>query len=214
MAWLQDQEANEEASQQAEKWLKLPEPEAVNKTTETTIRFIDATPEDTWRHWLDNRMFNCPGMETCPVCKVRNPLLKIDKEKAQKEYRTDHRFFANVLYDGKVKIFSFGPGIAKQLLVFIKKYEEKYGDITSYDVTIMKTKTGRLPQNVEYRVIPEVPPRDLTDEEVTASEQTYDLKFAVTPAPRSELLLVSQGQLPEREPAENPKGDGEESPKA
>lgn len=210
MAWLSDQEATDESSQQ-DKWLKLPEPEAVGKTTETTIRFIDATPEDTWRHWLDNRMFNCPGMERCPVCKVRNPLLKIDKEKAQKEYRTDHRFFANVLHEGKVKIFSFGPGIAKQLLVFIKKYEEKYGDITAYDVTIMRTKTGKLPQNVDYRVIPEVPPRDLTDEELSASENTHDLTFAVTPASREDLLEVAQGRLPEKVEV---KGDGEESPKA
>ena len=198
MAWLQDQEADENASTQADKWLKIPDPEAVGKSTEVTIRFLDAVPEDTWRHWLDNRLFNCPGMETCPVCKVRNPLLKINKEEAQKKYRTDHRFFANVLFEGQVKIYSFGPGVAKQLLVFIKKYEEKYGDITAYDVTVVKRKTGKLIQNVEYTVLPEVPPRDLTEDEQNAAENLYDLKFAVTPASREDLQKVAMGELPEK----------------
>jgi hypothetical protein len=137
-------------------------------------------------------------MDTCPVCKVRNPLLKIDKEAAQKQYRTDHRFFANVLHNGEVKIYSFGPGVAKQLLIFIKKYEERYGDITAYDVSIQKRKTGPKIQNVEYTVIPEVPPRELTEDEQNAAENLHDLKFAVTPASREDLYKVSQGEMPER----------------
>lgn len=197
MAWLQDQEADENASTQADKWLKIPEPEAVNKSTEVTIRFLDSTPEDSWRHWLENRLFNCPGFETCPVCKVRQPLLKANREEAQKRYRTDHRFFANVLHEGKVKIYSFGPGVAKDLLVFVKKYEEKYGDITSYDVTIIKRKTGRLPQNVEYTVVAEIPPRELTEEEQDAASNTYDLAFVKTPASREDLQKVAVGELPE-----------------
>jgi hypothetical protein len=204
MAWLTEQ-AEETPRIVDDRWLKIPDPEAVGKSTEVTIRFLDATPEDTWRHWLEDRMFNCPGMNDCPVCKVRNPLLKIDREAAQKQYRTDHRFFANVLHEGRVKIFSFGPGIAKQLLVFINKYADKYGDITSYDVSIQKRKTGRLPQNVEYTVIPEVPPRELSEEEQNAAEDAYDLKFAVTPASREDLYKVSQGELPPRpEPVEVP----------
>jgi hypothetical protein len=213
MGWLKEQ--NEENTAPSEnRFLKIPEPEAVFKTTEVTIRFLDATPEDTWRHWLDNRMFNCPGMDTCPVCKVRNPLLKINKEEAQKKYRTDHRFFANVLFNGEVKIYSFGPGVAKQLLVFIKKYEERFGDITMYDVSIQKKKTGKLPQNVEYTVIPEVPPRELTEEEQLAAENKHDLQFAVTPASRDDLYKVSQGELPARpEPAVTPQEEAEPSPK-
>lgn len=208
MAWLQDQEASDEASQQADKWLKFPENDAVGKSTEVTIRFLDSTPEDSWRHWLENRLFNCPGFETCPVCKVRQPLLKANREEAQKRYRTDHRFFANVLHEGKVKIYSFGPGVAKDLLVFVKKYEEKYGDITAYDVTVIKRKIGRLPQNVEYTVIAEIPPRELTDEENLVAENKYDLAFVKTPASREDLQKVAIGELPEK-----PEAESKEDPK-
>ena len=206
MAWLTDQEADE-TSQKEDKWLKIPEPEAVNKSTEVTIRFLDAVPEDVWQHWLENRVFNCPGIATCPVCKVRNEALKINKEAAQKKYKTNHRFFANVLFNGEVKIFGFGPGVAKQLLVLIKKYEEKYGDITTYDVSIQKHKTGRLPQNVDYTVLPEVPPRELTLEEISASENKYDLEFVKTAASREDLQKVAMGEIPDRPQEAESEGD-------
>src|SRR6266853_5830499 len=211
MSWLTEQTENETQSS-VDKFLKIPEPEAVNKSTEVTIRILESVPEDIWRHWLDNRMFNCRGIETCPVCKVRNELYKIDKEAAQKQFRTDHRFFFNVLHEGKVKIFGFGPGLAQQLKVLDVKYEERYGDLRNYDVTVIKQKTGSKVWNVDYKALPEVPPRELTDEEKVAAETRYDLSFVVTPASREDLLLVVQGTLPAAK--ERIRDSSEESPKA
>lgn len=207
MSWLV--EADENSTQTSDdKWLKIPDPETVNKSSQVTIRILASEPEDTWRHWLDNRVFNCPGIDTCPVCKVRNIAMKVDKEAAQKQYKTDHRFFFPVLFEGKVKIYGFGSGVAKQLKVLSEKYEDKYGDLTAYDVTVIKRRTGKLPWNVEYSVLPEVPPRELTEEEQTAAETLPDLAFVRTPASREDLLSVAQGEMPAAKAKE---GDGEDS---
>lgn len=206
MAWLQEQ--TEQSDKPVDdKWLKIPDPEAVGKSTEVMIRILESEPADTWQHWLDNRVFNCPGFATCPVCKVRGELLKLDKKAAQERYRTAHRFFFNVLHDGKVKVFSFGSGLAKDLKVFSEKYEEKYGDIRSYDVTIIKRKTGKLKQNVEYSAIPEFPIRELSLEEVSAAETRYELANFTAPASREDLLSVAQGE----QPAPRDGANGEES---
>src|SRR5690348_2257950 len=144
MSWLA--EADTESKTSDDKWLKIPEPEAINKSTEARFRILESEPADTWRHWIDNRPFNCVGFATCPVCKVRKAAMEINKEKAQAEYRTDHRFFFNVLHEGKVKVYSFGPGLSRQLKVL----SEKYGDLRDFDVTVIKRKTGKLSMNVEY----------------------------------------------------------------
>jgi len=200
MGWITETAENTQTSE--DKWLKIPDPEAVGKSTEVTFRILETVPEDTWRHWLENRMFNCPGIEACPVCKVRNIALKAagkdpDAKKAvQNQYRTDHRFFFNVLHEGKTKVFSFGSGIAKDLKIFSDKYSDDYGDIRNYDITVMKRKTGKLPQNVEYTTLPVFPARELTEEEATAAEIRYDLSYMVAPASRDDLTLVAQGELP------------------
>lgn len=216
MAWIQET-ADDGTQTSEDKWLKFPDNEVIDKSVEVTFRVLETIPEDTWRHWLENRMFNCPGIEACPVCKVRNIALKAagkdpDAKKAiQNKYRTDHRFFFNVLHEGKTKVYSFGSGVAKDLKIFSEKYSDAYGDLRNYDITVMKRKTGRLPQNVEYTVLPVFPARELTEGEVAASEVRYDLSYMVTPASRDDLVLVAQGELPER-PDKN-EGSSEESPK-
>ena len=209
MAWLEEQTAETDAPAREDKWLKIPDPEAVNKSTEVTIRILESEPADIWRHWIEDRMYNCPGMDSCPVCKVRNPMLKNNKEAAQKLYRTDHRFFFNVLHEGKTKAFSFGSGLSRQLKVL----SEKYDDIRDFDVTIIKRKTGKLPMNVEYTAIPVLPKTALNKEEQAASEERYDLSAFTKPASRDDLLFVAQGINPYTVKPET-REDTDEDPKA
>src|ERR1700674_825672 len=97
MAWLEDTaEATERVVD--EKWLKIPQPEAVNGTTEVKLRILDETPIGTWRHWLGSRPYNCPGMSTCPVCSVRMEAKKSDPAGYKKNYKLDYRYFFNVLF--------------------------------------------------------------------------------------------------------------------
>jgi hypothetical protein len=202
MSWLTET-ADTESKTSDDKWLKFPENDVVGKSTEVRFRILESEPEDTWRHWVENRLFNCMGMDTCPVCKVRNAALKINKEKAQADYRTDHRFFFNVLHEGKVKVFSFGPGLSRQLKVL----SEKYGDLRDYDITVIKRKTGKLTMNVEYTAIPELPAKELSEDEQYATENRYDLSQITAPANKEDLLMVARGEVPSK-PQEAESGDG------
>lgn len=213
MAWIEEQTAETDAPSRDDKWLKIPDPEAVNKSTEVTFRILESEPEDIWRHWIDNNLYNCPGMETCPVCKVRNPMLKNNKEAAQKMYRTDHRFFFNVLHEGKVKTYSFGSGLARQFKVL----DEKYDDLRDFDVTVIKRKTGTKLWNVEYTAIPVLPKRALSKDEEKVAEERYDLSAFTKPADKEDLLMVAQGINPSTvrlQDRNEPEEAEEESPKA
>lgn len=101
----------------------------------------------------------------------------IDTEKdpmqeVSKEIFSDSPQFAYVCNvidrkDGKIKLFDLKASIYKQILEFAAK--ESYGnpadEKNGWDIEIKKEKTGPLPQNVKYSVIPDRGNSPLTEEE-------------------------------------------------
>ena len=77
--------------------------------------------------------------------------------------------------DGSIKLYDLKRTIYTQLLEFAQNPE--YGNPADpkigYDVTIKKEKTGALPQNVKYSVMPSRKTSPLTDEEKNL--ELYDL---------------------------------------
>lgn len=78
--------------------------------------------------------------------------------------------------DGQVKLFDLRSTIYAQIVEYARN--EDYGSPadpeTGYDLTIKKEKTGPLPQNVKYTIIPARSSKALTDEE--KSIELYDLE--------------------------------------
>lgn len=77
--------------------------------------------------------------------------------------------------DGKVKLLDLRSTIYAQIVDYAKN--EDYGSPTDqqsgYDITIKKEKTGPLPQNIKYTVIPARASKALTAEETEL--ELYDL---------------------------------------
>jgi hypothetical protein len=178
-----------------QKWLKIPDPAAIKEATEVKLRILDETPVGTWRHWLGSRPYNCPGMDTCPVCKVRMEAKKFDPKGYKDTYKLDYRYFFNVLFNGEVKVYSFGSGVGRKL----KTFQEKYGDLRDYDVTIQKRKTGPLVMNIEWDVFYGGEKMPLGAEDALTAETKHDTSEFVKPAKIEELRAVSQGETPVRE---------------
>src|ERR1700682_145889 len=110
MGW-QEERTDTDTKVVDDKWLKIPDATAVGLATEVKLRILDETPVGTWRHWLESRPYNCPGMDICPVCRARNEAKKSDPVGYKKDYKLDYRYFFNVLFNGQVKVYSFGSGV-------------------------------------------------------------------------------------------------------
>lgn len=190
MSWLEDTDTSTETKVVEINWLKIPSPETIGKTTEVRVRVLDGEAVGTWRHWLKNRPYNCPGFEICPVCKVRQTASKTNPD-YKNEYRLDYKYFMNVLHEHEVKMWSFSPTVGRKLKVF----ETKYGDLSNYDISVSKRKTGPLDQNIEYDVIFEKE-YALTDEDTAISETKIDRSQFVKPAELEVLKKVALGQDP------------------
>lgn len=188
--WLEEQTETTETKIADDKWLKIPDPPQ-GKTAEVRLRILDEEPLGVWRHWADNRPYNCPGISVCPICKVRMEAKKNNPNGYRNDYRMDYRYFFNVFTDGKVKIWSFSSGVGRKLKVFL----EKYGDLRDYDVSVRKRKTGPLPMNVEYDVIYEEKSA-LSLEDSATAETKYDLSEYIVPANQGDLSTVASGASP------------------
>jgi hypothetical protein len=195
MTWLDEQVPEENAQTVKENpFLKIPDPEAVGKTTEIKLRVLDGEPLGVFRHWLGSRPYNCPGIQNCPVCKVRMDAKKSDPDNYKNEYRMDYRYYFNVLVDHEVKVWSFTSTVGRKLQVF----QEKYGDLRNYDISIRKRKTGKLPQNVEYDVIYEKE-FALSEKDTVIAEDRYDREPYIKPANSEDLAAVALGVEPSEE---------------
>src|SRR5260221_6639941 len=190
MGWLQDDETKTDTKTSDDKWLKIPDP-AIGKTNEVRMRILDEEPVGVWRHWQDNKPYNCPGIATCPICKVRMEAKKSDPEGCRKIYKMDFRYYFNVLVNEQVKIFSFSSSLGRKLKMFF----EKYGDLRDYDVTIQKRKTGPLPMNVEYDAFFEGKAA-LSEKDAILAEEKYDLSEYAVPARLDDLKAVAHGETP------------------
>src|SRR5690348_8124413 len=99
MAWKTDPEEG----QIADKYLVFETLKNKGDVQRVTIRIIDAEPEGTWRHWYNQRPYNCPGkLGNCPVCVARNAAKETDPDNYRNTYRLEHVHVFNVLHDGKV----------------------------------------------------------------------------------------------------------------
>lgn len=188
--WLEDQVESSDTKTVDEKWLKIPD-SPIGKTAEVRLRILDEEPIGVWRHWFGQRAYNCPGMDTCPVCSVRFTAKKNNPDGYKDEFRMDYRYYFNVYFEGAVKVWSFTSGVGRQLKVF----NERYGDLRDYDVSVRKRKTGPMVQNVEYTIIYEMP-APLTLEQSEANR--YDRAEFIKPAPREALQSIARGEVPAR----------------
>jgi hypothetical protein len=106
---------------------------------------------------------------------VKDPFKEIDPDVYSE--KPQFAYVCNVIdrKDNKIKLLDLRSTIYAQIVDYATNPE--YGSpadaSTGYDITIKKEKTGPLPQNVKYTVIPARSSKALTEEE-TALEQ-YDL---------------------------------------
>ena len=77
--------------------------------------------------------------------------------------------------DNQVKLFDLKATIYRQIVDFAKdpEYGNPADETSGYDITIVKEKTGPLPQNVKYTVRPARASTALTDDEKSA--ELFDL---------------------------------------
>jgi hypothetical protein len=77
--------------------------------------------------------------------------------------------------DNRIKLLDLRSTIYAQIVEYARnpEYGSPADSKTGYDITIKKEKTGPLPQNVRYTVVPARSSKPLTDEEVSA--ELYDL---------------------------------------
>lgn len=200
MAWLEDQQ---NTNNEQDVWLKFPPLKNVGEKAEIRMRILEKEPAGVWVHWMENKPFNCCRPDhSCPVCEVREAARTKSPDTYRDEYPMRFRYFFNVLVteNGKpvVKVFSFGPGLGKDLKQFSEKYAERYGPLTAYDIAVRKTQVGRLPMNVEYSVFFEGT-RSFTVEEGEAADTLHDLTQYTKPASVDALRAVAQGRLPENQ---------------
>jgi hypothetical protein len=87
---------------------------------------------------------------------IKDPMKEIDEEIYAE--KPQFAYVCNVIdrTDGKVKIFDLRSTIYKQIVDYATNpdYGNPADDGAGYDITIKKEKTGPLPQNVKYSVIP------------------------------------------------------------
>jgi len=77
--------------------------------------------------------------------------------------------------DNQIKLFDLKATIYRQIVDFAKdaEYGNPADEASGYDITIVKEKTGPLPQNVKYTVRPARASTSLTDDE--KSSDLFDL---------------------------------------
>lgn len=195
MPWLT--ESKDSTTNTDNIWLKFGQLTNPGDSSEVKIRVLGGDPSapnepaGVWTHWVENRSYNCPGIENCPVCQARMKDKKIDPAGYKDKYPMNYKYYFNVLVvgdDPQTKIFSFGNGVGK----ILKSFAAKYGDLRDYDVTIQKTKMGRAVKNVEYSVFFEGK-RPLTDQEEQAIT-LHDLNQYTAPASAEVLASVASGK--------------------
>jgi hypothetical protein len=117
--------------------------------------------------------------------RIKDPFKEIDADVYSE--KPQFAYVCNVIdrADGKIKLFDLRSTIYSQIVDYARN--EDYGSpadpVSGYDLTIKKEKTGPLPQNVKYTVIPARNSKALTTEELELElfdlskiykRQTYD----------------------------------------
>jgi len=206
---------SEETKQEAvDKYVKLSDPgwdeaKPVGKQAGTpakvTLRLLDYPGVGVFRHWIGDaqvkRPFNCPGSKNgCPACRERNIAKLADTEgegKWRSIHRMDHRDIVNVLELGetpKLKVFQISNSVKKRLDAIIARGEQ-FADPTTYDIEVMKSRTGRNTFDVEYDVfaVKDGNHRPLTADEKALLAKKYDLSQEITPADPQTIAAAMKG---------------------
>lgn len=205
---------SEETKQEtADKYVKLADPgwdetKPTGKqggSVKVTLRLLDYPGVGVFRHWIGDaqikRPFNCPGSKNgCPACRERN-IAKLADVEATGKWRTihrmDHRDVVNVLELGeapKLKVFQISNSVKKRLDAIIARGEQ-FADPTTYDIEVMKSRTGRNTFDVEYDVfaVKDGFNRPLTADEKALVAKKYDLSQEVTPADPHTIAAAMKG---------------------
>lgn len=174
-------------------------------TAKLTIRLLDYPGVGVFRHWIGDstikRPYNCPGYKNgCPACRERNIAKLADTEETGKWraiHRMDHRDTVNVLEIGetsKLKIFQISNSVKKRLDAIVARGEQ-FADPTTYDIEVMKSRTGRNTFDVEYDVfaVKDGNHRPLTADEKALLAKKYDLTLEVVPADPQTIAAAMKG---------------------
>lgn len=194
-----------------DKYLKLAATPKEGDKAVVKIRLLDYPGIELFRHWIgegDKQYpYNCPGPRGgCPACRERS-LAKIAGEDHRAIHRMDHRLVVNILDfsekdNPKLKVYQMSPSVEKSLQFTIDRGEEEesgktvdFSDPTTYDIKIVKRKTGNEKFDVEYAV-QYVAHRDLTATEKALASSKHDLTPETTPATPDVIAAAIAGKRP------------------
>ena len=166
MSWndVNSSKPQEGNKQEKVRYAKIP-------TGKTQGRILDEEPISRWKHWIPQANSGkgvgvvCIG-KGCPVCAE----IKADKAaKRTSKYNQSKSHAINFLNrtTGVVEILDKGKKIFSPLI----EYKDSIGDLRNYDICIIKK--GESFGEIDYTVIPVLPPVKLTAEELAMPK--YDL---------------------------------------
>jgi len=197
---------------QEEKYLKIPATPNSGDRVTVRMRLLDYPGVELFRHWIgegDTKYpYNCPGPRGgCPACRERS-VAKIAGEDHRQIHRMDHRRVMNVLDltdkdNPKLKVYQMSPSVEKSLKINVldRGQEEEdgkttdYSDPTTYDIKVIKSKTGADKFDIDYGV-QYVSHRALTATEKALASNKHDLRQETITAAPEIIAAAIAGQKP------------------
>lgn len=154
------------------------------ETGATTIRILDNEPYSFWSHWFNKQQTSvtCLG-KGCPVCDV------IAAQKAnpdmEKKYTNSQRHAIRVwnYKTNQMEVMIQGKNFFSQLLTF----HREIGDITTYDIKVVKNGSGK---DTSYTLIPQRP------EDFGHANEAYDINMEemFKPLEKEVVLQLMEGK--------------------
>jgi hypothetical protein len=181
-----------------DKYVKLPDP-AMGEVAEVKLRLLEWPGIPVFQHWIGPdaqhlRPYNCPSRRAgCPACAERFAA-KLKGEDHRNIHRMSKKTFVNALdlsTDPKLKVFAMGPSVASAIETLTTRKGKE--DPTTYDITLIKRKTGPEKFNVEYSVFFEEV-RPLTKGEKDLADNLYSLTNETTTATNEVIGAAIKGQ--------------------
>lgn len=203
----QTEAENIPSTETVDKYLKLAATPNKDDKAVVKLRLLDYPGIELFRHWIGEGdvkyPYNCPGPRGgCPACRERS-LAKIAGEDYKQIHRMDHRRVVNVLDltekdNPKLKVYQITPSVEKSLKFTTGQEEEDgkvYSDPTTYDIKIIKQKTGNDKFDIDYAV-QYVAHRELTPTEKALAANKFDLTPETAPAQPEVIGAAIKGQRP------------------
>lgn len=167
----------------------------------TEVRIVDKEPFSRWVHWIPQlrRSYTCPG-KGCPICNI------IKNAKANGEipkYNSQKRYCIHAIdrKDGQLKILENSKTFFGSLLTIRKAMLDTFGDLTNYDIKIIRTGKGKQTQ---WNIIP-LGQTPLTDkEEKDIEENRVDFATYLKAPTPEQLTRLLNGETPDEVFKEEP----------